>query len=88
MIQAFKKYAVLTDVIDRCNQAVLDTLSRHTIQEASIAIESFNNGGKRLRPALCLAAGELVVAVQERFGVSVHPRSVKRALQRREKKRR
>jgi transposase len=35
-----------------------------------------------------LATGELVVAVQEQFGLSVHPRSVKRALGRREKKRR
>jgi transposase len=33
-------------------------------------------------------AGELVVAVQERFGLSVHPRSIERALRRREKKRR
>ncbi len=32
--------------------------------------------------------GELVVAVQERFGLSIHPRSVERALARREKKRR
>ncbi len=32
--------------------------------------------------------GELVVAVKERFGLSVHPRSVERALERREKKRR
>ncbi len=54
MIQALKKYDVLTDVIDRCNRVVLDTLSRQTIQEASIAIESFNNGGKRLRPALMI----------------------------------
>jgi transposase len=33
-------------------------------------------------------AAELVVAVQEHFGLSVHPRSVERALVRREKKRR
>ena len=32
--------------------------------------------------------GELVVAVQEHFGLSVHPRSIERALVRREKKRR
>jgi transposase len=32
--------------------------------------------------------GELVVAVQKRFGLSVHPRSVERALARRKKKRR
>jgi geranylgeranyl pyrophosphate synthase len=54
MIQALKKYAVLTDVIDRCNRVVLDTLSRHSIREAAISIESFNNGGKRLRPALMI----------------------------------
>jgi hypothetical protein len=35
-----------------------------------------------------MGAGELAVAVQERFGLSVHPRSVQRALLRREKKRR
>ncbi len=34
------------------------------------------------------AAGELVVAVRERFGLSVHPRCVERALMRRKKKRR
>lgn len=33
-------------------------------------------------------AGALVVAVRERFGLSVHPRSIERALRRREKKRR
>lgn len=54
MIRALKKYAVLNDVIDRCNNVVLDTLGRNTIREASIAIESFNNGGKRLRPALLI----------------------------------
>lgn len=35
-----------------------------------------------------LGAGELVVAVEERFGLSVHPRSVTRALERRKKNRR
>ena len=35
-----------------------------------------------------LGAGELAAAVQERFGLSIHPRSVQRALVRREKKRR
>jgi transposase len=35
-----------------------------------------------------LGVGELTLAVHERFGLSVHPRSVKRALLRREKKRR
>jgi geranylgeranyl pyrophosphate synthase len=54
MIQALKKYAVLTDVIERCNEVVLDTLSGNSLREASIAVESFNNGGKRLRPALMI----------------------------------
>jgi transposase len=35
-----------------------------------------------------LTADELVVALRERFGLSVHPRSIGRALRRREKKRR
>jgi len=34
-----------------------------------------------------LRVGELAVAVRERFGLSIHPRSVQRALVRREKKR-
>lgn len=54
MIQALKKYAVLNDVIERCNHVVLETLQQNTIREAAIAIESFNNGGKRLRPALLI----------------------------------
>ena len=65
MIQALKKYAVLTDVIERCNQVVLESLARNSIREASIAIESFNNGGKRLRPALMI----LSYAVPEGRGV-------------------
>jgi transposase len=35
-----------------------------------------------------LGAGELATAVEERFGLSVHPRSVARALERRKKNRR
>ena len=35
-----------------------------------------------------LTAAELVVALRDRFGLSVHPRSINRALRRREKKRR
>lgn len=54
MIEALKKYAVLTDVIEQCNRVVLQTLSRSSLREASIAMESFNNGGKRLRPALMI----------------------------------
>lgn len=52
MIQALKKYNVLSDSIRRCDQLVLKTLEQNSLNEASIAIESFNNGGKRLRPAL------------------------------------
>jgi len=35
-----------------------------------------------------VGTGELVVAVKDRFGLSVHPRSIERALLRRKKKRR
>lgn len=59
MIQALKKYSSLSDTIGRCNRLVLETLEEHTLNEAAIAIESFNNGGKRLRPAL-LALSSLV----------------------------
>lgn len=52
MLQAFANYPHLKDVIERCNQVVVDTLRKNTIQEATIALESFNNGGKRLRPML------------------------------------
>lgn len=54
MIQALQKYAVLKDVIDRCDRVVADTLKANTLREANIALESFNNGGKRLRPALLI----------------------------------
>jgi octaprenyl-diphosphate synthase len=54
MIQALHKYAVLKDVIDRCDEIVVDTLRANTLREANIALESFSNGGKRLRPALLI----------------------------------
>lgn len=54
MLQAFAKYSQLKKVIDHCNQIVAETLQNNTIQEASIALESFNNGGKRLRPLLMI----------------------------------
>lgn len=54
MFQVFAKYPHLKDVIDRCNQVVVDTLKKNTIQEANIALESFSNGGKRLRPMLLI----------------------------------
>ena len=43
---------------------------------------------RSLTDAPDLTADDLVVALQERFGLSVHPRSIERALRRREKKRR
>ncbi len=52
MIHAIRKYAVLKDIIDRCDEVVRATLERNSVREANIAVESFNNGGKRLRPAL------------------------------------
>ena len=54
MLQAFANYPHLKDVIERCNQVVVDTLKKNTIQEANIALESFGNGGKRLRPMLLI----------------------------------
>ena len=54
MLYVLAKYPLLKDVIDRCNQVVVDTLQQNTIQEANIALESFNNGGKRLRPMLLI----------------------------------
>ncbi len=54
MIQAIQKYAILKDVVDRCDEVVIRTLKAGTIDEANIALESFNNGGKRLRPALLI----------------------------------
>lgn len=52
MIQALQKYAILKDVIDQCDRVVADALKTNTLREAHVALESFNNGGKRLRPAL------------------------------------
>jgi len=54
MINAIRKYAVLKDVVDRCDHVVRETLAANAIPEANIALESFNNGGKRLRPALVI----------------------------------
>lgn len=54
MIGSLKKYAVLQEVIGRCNDLVIDTLKQSKIREAEISLESFKNGGKRLRPALVI----------------------------------
>jgi len=54
VIHAIKNFAVLNEAVERCNQVVLETLGRNTVRESSVAIECFNNGGKRLRPALLI----------------------------------
>jgi len=59
MIQAIKKYAILKDVIERCNEVVRERLRENAIREADIALESFQNGGKRLRPALLVLSSQV-----------------------------
>ena len=54
MIGSLNKYAVLQEVIGKCNDLVIDTLKQSKIREAEISLESFKNGGKRLRPALVI----------------------------------
>jgi len=54
MIGALSKYAVLQEAIARCNDVVVHTLQQSKIREAEISLESFKNGGKRLRPALAI----------------------------------
>jgi geranylgeranyl pyrophosphate synthase len=52
MIHALQKYDVLRDIVERCNAVVVDCIKDNQLREANIALESFNNGGKRLRPIL------------------------------------
>ncbi len=52
MIHALKKYDVLRDIVDRCNTLVIERIRDNQLREANIALESFSNGGKRLRPIL------------------------------------
>jgi geranylgeranyl pyrophosphate synthase len=54
MIGSLRKYAVLQKAIGKCNDLVIDTLKQSKIREAEISLESFKNGGKRLRPALVI----------------------------------
>ncbi len=54
MLQALGKYESMASVVERCNTRVLDVLQTAGIREAKIAAESFENGGKRLRPALMI----------------------------------
>jgi len=58
MIQALKKYDAMLEVVDRCNTMVTDRIRENSIQEANIALESFNNGGKRLRPILLVLSAK------------------------------
>ena len=58
MIHALKKYDELRDVVDRCNTMVVDRIRENATHEANIALESFNNGGKRLRPILLVLSAK------------------------------
>lgn len=58
MMQALKQHDVLLEIVDRCNAVVVERIKENTHSEASIALESFNNGGKRLRPILLVLAAK------------------------------
>jgi octaprenyl-diphosphate synthase len=58
MIQELKKYDALRDVVERCNTMVVDRIRENSIHEANIALESFSNGGKRLRPILLVLSAK------------------------------
>jgi octaprenyl-diphosphate synthase len=54
MLHVIKQSSPLKNLIDRCDSAVEKSLQTSDIREADIALESFRNGGKRLRPVLML----------------------------------
>ena len=58
MLQALKKHDVLLEIVDRCNAVVIERIQDNNHTEANIALESFNNGGKRLRPILLVLAAK------------------------------
>jgi octaprenyl-diphosphate synthase len=58
MMKALKKHDVLLDIVDRCNAVVVERIKDNSHSEANIALESFNNGGKRLRPILLVLAAK------------------------------
>jgi len=58
MMQALKNHDVLLDIIERCNAVVVERIQDNNHTEANIALESFNNGGKRLRPILLVLAAK------------------------------
>ena len=63
-------------------------LEGHGVYDVGLFVDT-SGFGKPDEPALTVAEMEnLVVGVQERFGLTVHPRSIERALARRKKKRR
>lgn len=62
MMHALKKHGVLLDIVERCNAAVVERIKDNVHSEANIALESFNNGGKRLRPILLVLAAKAPAA--------------------------
>jgi geranylgeranyl pyrophosphate synthase len=58
MIHALQKYDVLRDIVDRCNAVVVERIKDNQLREANIALESFSNGGKRLRPILLVLSAQ------------------------------
>jgi octaprenyl-diphosphate synthase len=62
MMHALKKHGVLLDIVERCNTVVTERIKDNVHTEATIALESFNNGGKRLRPILLVLAAKAPAA--------------------------
>ena len=62
MMHALKKHDVLLEIVERCNAVVVERIKENTHSEADIALESFNNGGKRLRPILLVLAAKAPAA--------------------------
>jgi len=58
MMHALKKHGVMLDIVERCNAVVVERIKDNVHAEANIALESFNNGGKRLRPILLVLAAK------------------------------
>jgi octaprenyl-diphosphate synthase len=58
MMHALKKHGVMLDIVERCNAVVTERIKDNVHAEANIALESFNNGGKRLRPILLVLAAK------------------------------
>lgn len=54
MLYELNKHEAMGSLIEKCNTRVLDVLESSNVREAKIAAESFQNGGKRLRPMLMI----------------------------------